>query len=262
MNKEAKLGVLVWGVIGFLVVGAVAVYSARPVPPAVDEATRCPLDRPPPAQTFILVDKTDPFTAPQNALLARRIATEARRIPRHGQIRIAVLERALDERWVACNPGRREDVNVWIENPLWVEQAFEERFGGPLDSLLIDLQQGTVAPQSPILESIQALARGFDPATLDKRLIVFSDLLENNGAYSQYRDPLSFGAWLERAGDALAALRGVEVEVVYLKRDNGRRIQTQPAHRGFWLDYFQASGAAAVDWNAEGLIQGNAWVGR
>src|SRR3546814_13411971 len=104
----------------------------------------------------------------------------------------------------------------------------------------------TLFRSSPIMESIQSIAvsafQGFggDGA---KRLIIASDMLQHGADYSQYGGKLDFAQFRQSAQyrKLRADLRGIEVEVFYLRRETRKSAQGA-AHVQFWRDYLEDLG--------------------
>ena len=89
-----------------------------------------------------------------------------------------------------------------------------------------------------------ALDRNFD-STAGRRLVVVSDLLQNVPGYSHYQSPPDFEQWrgTPYAREFLdLSLLGVRVDILYLKREVTRSLQTR-GHVTFWEEYFHAVGA-------------------
>lgn len=247
MSREAYQALVVWLVVVVLLGGLATALWAVPSPPDMDEETLCRKHNPPPSQTILLVDKTDPLTPPQRDRLAQLIRDELARIPRHGELLVFVIDQHgsfLTPRFAACSPGTQDQANVWYENGRDLEARFEKHFAAPLAALLADLQRGTVSPTSPILESLEAVAHRFESHVPELRLILFSDMLQNSADFSHYRYSLRLETWTRQP----PVLYGVQVVLYYLERDNGRRIQRQPEHRAFWDAYWQHTGAYSVSW--------------
>lgn len=254
LEREHYLG---WGYITAVVLLLAAIFTwlqlvARP---SVDDSTLCEEGCLPPAATALLVDKTDPLTASQVDRLDSLIKRVKNSLVKQERFSIFVLQ---DEDvffskpvFSLCNPGTRNDANQVIENPTRIQQRFEKKFGEPLSKILVDLQKGSVAQFSPVMEMIRHVATSpeFQASSENRRLIVFSDLLQNVPRYSHYSELLldgteAFGRLrATRYFDSVSTdLSGLIVDLVYLQRDNGRRIQGEE-HLAFWRAYLSAQGA-------------------
>ena len=219
---------------------------------ALDETTLCPKGG---ARTLtvVLVDRTDPLTTIQRAALRRRLEEIKDSVAQYGALRIYSIEpigeTLLPPLVNLCNPGRGADIDPKFGNPRLVEKRWRERFAIPIEALLDDLMQIHEADSSPIMESIQSIAvsilRGNAAAEIPKRLIIASDMLQHTVEYSQYKGGLDFQEF-RKSGyyrRLQADLRGVEVEIIYVRRDTRRAAQGK-AHIQFWRDYIGDLGGA------------------
>ena len=146
-----------------------------------------------------------------------------------------------------CYPGDADSANPLIENPRRRAKIFEEKFQRPMLTALARLVAAR-PPQasSPILEMIEAAALRPDfDSTQKRRLVVVSDMLHNTAGYSHYQGARDFADF--RGGDygrrfLELPLAGVDVRILYLKREETAALQTR-GHVRFWEDYFSALGA-------------------
>ncbi len=221
---------------------------------AIDETTLCPKDG---ARTLtvVLVDRTDPLTTIQRAALRRRLEEIKDSVAQYGALQIYSVE-PIGETLLRpvvdlCNPGRGADIDSKFGNPRLVEKRWQEGFAMPIERLLEDLMQLDEADSSPIMESIQSIAvsilRGNVAAEIPKRLIIASDMLQHTVEYSQYKGGFDFQEFRESDyyRRLRADLRGVEVEIIYIRRDTRRAVQGK-AHIQFWRDYIRDQGGAVT----------------
>jgi hypothetical protein len=145
-----------------------------------------------------------------------------------------------------CNPGKT--VSAWIGNPVKVAERHKKLFYEPSIGQVRELAKGTPERESPIMETIQAIAlRTLSaPASSSahaKRLIIASDLLQNSPTLSQLKGVSSFDAFHESDGfkRVAAPLQGVEVKVFYLRREHSPQGKQ---HIAFWQAFLAANGAA------------------
>lgn len=219
---------------------------------ALEETTLCPKDGAH-TLTVVLVDRTDPLTTIQQAALRQRLEEIKDGIAQYGALQIYSVE-PIGETLLRpvvdlCNPGRGADIDPAIGNPRLVEQLWRERFATPVEALLDDLVKADEADSSPIMESIQSIAvstlRSKAVEEIPKRLIIASDMLQHTAENSQYAGGLDFQEFRKSAyyRRLQADLRGVEVEIIYIRRDTRRAAQGK-AHVQFWRDYIGDLGGA------------------
>jgi hypothetical protein len=221
---------------------------------ALDETTLCPKDG---ARTLtvVLVDRTDPLNTVQKEALRDRLQEIQDNVAQYGALKIysvePIGETLLRPLVDLCNPGRGSDIDPKFGNPRLVEKRWLERFAVPIEALLDDLMQTHEADSSPIMESIQSVAvstlRGNPAAEIPKRLIIASDMLQHTIEYSQYKGGHDFQEFRKSAyyRRLQADLRGVEVEIIYVRRDTRRAAQGK-AHIQFWRDYISDLGGTVT----------------
>ncbi len=199
-----------------------------------------------------MIDKTDPLTGSQEDTLRSKISKLRNKdLQLYEKLSIYVLDDrnyAFPEpRFAFCNPGGRKHANRIYQNPELMQNKFDEVFGTPLNKALADIQLGDTRPSSPIMEMIQTVGRlrDFRPTpTHRRRLIIFSDMLQNVPDYSHYRTKPDYRIFKENsyAQRLRVDLGGVEVRIIYLLRNGARHLQTN-AHGVFWEQYLESLGA-------------------
>lgn len=258
-TRNARLAGL--GVVLFGLLAGGGVYVASLINPALG-ADLCPTGREPEAEVVVLLDATDPWNATQRAAIRAEFARIQESVPRFGRVRLFALEERLDGLpepvLELCNPGREGDfasVPVlgrlsarFFANPAQLAR-WRGEFEGALDGMLREVAEGAGGRTSPIMETIQGIALDAFPrsSAAERRLYVFSDMLQHSPAYSHYQAPAWLGDDAGRLADVAAAgtshLRGVGVEVLLLDR----RIRGEgrgPADLvGFWETWFAEQGA-------------------
>lgn len=221
----------------------------------LDPETLCPTDRPV-AHTIVLIDKTDPLSVGHQRVFETVINTLKTDLATHERLSIFVLT---DEDYSSpvpvfslCKPSDGEDANELYQNPSKLRARYQEHFGAPLDTVTAALVEGDERPYSPIMEMMQEIAvlPEFSPeATTARRLILFSDMLQNVPAYTHYGGGIPDFAAFEQSPYAnrvlatlsptreTALLRDVSVEIYYLirPRTEGRQVR---GHILFWERFF------------------------
>lgn len=222
--------------------------------PQLDQATMCPVDGPR-GLIVLLVDTTDPLSPVQQADLKNHLQKTKVSVPEYAAVDVYTvgpstdhgLLKSLGER--ICNPGDGRNASTFTSNPRLMKEKWEDRFSRPLDEVFGRMLNSPEADRSPIFESIQSVAVtafGVLPErTKLRKLIIVSDMLHNTEEYSQYHGIGSFAAFRSSPyyRRVRADLRGVDVELYYLRRNNGPQGKQ---HIEFWQQYFEDSGATLV----------------
>ncbi len=244
MNGKAILGVALTVLAVCLAGGGVyAVHTLKQK--KFDPDTLCPLEGPK-AVTLILIDKTDPLTAAEQARVRSLVEAEADAVQRGDRITVKLLQQkdgigdaGLTAAADLCNPGA--EANPLFENPKRVAARYKSAFREPLGRALASAGGAGSAPSSPIAKSIhESLAAVQGPPGLSLKLILVSDLMENSGDASAYTGTLGEAA-LRRAipPSTQARLKGVELRVLLLGRP--RYAKQQAAAIATWRRFFQAA---------------------
>lgn len=239
-----------------LVLGAFAFAGVMLRPPPLDPETHCRTDRPVRAHTIILIDSTDRFEARHRRKLQAVAAQERARLERFDRLTLMRLDtrrpREPSILFSRCLPLPPEDVNPFTQNPRLAQETWEESFADALASALRSAQAGGPNRASPILAGLRAVAADpeFGPDTPRRRLVLVSDLLEHNpNGFSHYGEAIDYAAW--RAADPAAApadLSRVALRVVPIDRPDHAARQAR-AREQFWASYFDATRAAAVEFD-------------
>jgi hypothetical protein len=249
-HKIAKLGALAALTCFCSVAGPACISTAASRP--IDYATGCPKDGNYSAIFAVLLDTTDPLSAPQRVTVEKKLHKFAEEVPRYGKLEVFSVrpssDRLIEPLIQVCNAGRASDTNMWTGNPRLMEKRWHEKFMDPLDeSLKVALSGSANAKQSPIMEEIQQVSvQAFfetPPKTL-KRLAIVSDMLQNSAVLNQYRDPEPLEKFEREPGfvKVRPELSDVGVTILYVRRSSEFRRQGE-RHVEFWQSFFGASGA-------------------
>lgn len=225
----------------------------------LDKDTLCPTNRDIGRHIVFLVDQTDPLTNSQKDYLLNRVRGLRAELKRFDRMSIYTIEdqgKLPDLRFSLCNPGSKADLDKdwWLNRfntASWWERDYKNKFEAPLLTVADDLTRAGSLAESHISATISLVSRteGFTSDLSNRRLVILSDLLENTPAYSQYAErsggDLSLARFEAAAPGLPPELAGTEVEIVYLARENGQKVQSEK-HLEFWRGYFQKYGATAV----------------
>lgn len=242
-------------VIVALLVGAVGymLYRLQPVP--YDEDSLCLVSDELPPHTAIIIDKTDEYTEVESDLIARTIRRARDQLDVGERITLFELDQngRFDPRGelTMCNPGRGDQVNPLFNNPRMMEEAYAEKFAGPMDEVLADLVEPKEAPSSPILEAVARLAQteNFSERVPRRRLIIVSDMLQNSDIFTIYGGGGSLPEDIPSARDTAdaidsrygGALSRVQIEVRLIQRDRYVDMQ-RGALKEYWDEVFSDLG--------------------
>jgi hypothetical protein len=200
--------------------------------------------------TVIAIDATDVLNEIQRLALRNELTDIVERLPVNEGVqiwRVAPSEGAVPDAAgpLICKPERTG--NPWRQNPKQVERRYVVRFQEAVFNEIDEFIKAGSEPQSPIMESIQAIAiRTFDlPEYHDVRrrtLVVASDLMQNTSTLTQLHgvEPFEKFAATQNYRRVVARLAGVHVELLYLQRTNSPPFKR---HIEFWQRYFADAGA-------------------
>lgn len=140
------------------------------------------------------------------------------------------------------NPGR--DANEWIENYRLKQEAFNKEFLDPISELAQGIGKRPDSPSSPIVETINRVAgwHMFSSDVPERKMIIFSDMLQNSFNCSDYRHSQVVVASSTGCPD-FEPLEGVDVTIDYILRRNKSFLQTKK-HRKKWINRFEEAGAS------------------
>ena len=209
-----------------------AMLLLRPDAVARDEETMCP-ESGPSGITAILVDTTDRVASVSRAdILGRLDDLVAESEPdemivayESQPVSEAVGGGPLEPLLTVCNPGDPDEASELTRSPALIRRRLEERYRAPLERVFRDLLDRLQAPETPLMENVQAIAvtqfssRRYDG--LSKRLVLVTDLLQHSDNLSFYGGLPDYASFARSPGaDALRTdLDGVEAEILLVQRE-------------------------------------------
>lgn len=171
-------------------------YLTTERPPELDRTSLCPVDGPR-AVTAVLVDATDDLPDASKRQVTAIVSDAAVSLAPHEMLDIRVIDVSGSRSvFTRCNPGDGAGLSEWTANPALARRRWEEGFRRPTELAIAASMASARAKTSPIMKAIQdtALER-FTSSQSDiasRKLIIISDMLENDPDYSHYSGDLSF----------------------------------------------------------------------
>jgi hypothetical protein len=158
MLRETALGIALLVGAGAATGAAGYFYALRPRPLALD-AQQCPAV--PVGTALAFVDLTDAWSPIEQERIRKGILGLAERLQKHERLVLhGIGAQAADAPWRdfrRCKPSNSGHVNPLIENERIERGTYEREFLTPLQKVLPDLVKGKSAPQSAIVESLEAV---------------------------------------------------------------------------------------------------------
>ncbi len=249
MNQTKWLTAASWAVAaiclaGFLAFGYATELDRRQHAIRPDDG--CLAYAPPPAVTLVLIDRTDPLQGDQPRRWRAALDSEVARLPAGGVLLIGAIGPSTPAEMSLvrlCKPLAGRGVRA-----VQLQEAFSDR----LDAIERDLRRSPAASRSAILGTIVTGAS--DPAFLirtsgPRRILVISDLLENDEPASVYRR-----GGLSLPDGAGAPLAGATIRFAVLHNLRDGRLQTRQLIDAWTRWAAGPAGAQAVEADA-------AWLG-
>jgi hypothetical protein len=206
--------------------------------------------------TAVLLDATDELSAVQREDIRNRLDTIKNELSIQGRIDLYTLGDKRDNMarklFSMCNPGSGKEVDALSQNPRLMKQRWIKDFSIKLDDELHKALAGKQASESPIMEAIKDVAvQSFGAAAtvgaIEKKLILASDMIEFTSEYNQYRggQSLNFDSFAKSAYYKKVRtdhLRGVDVQIFYVRRPTEKGVSGSKEHILFWEHFFRGSG--------------------
>jgi hypothetical protein len=243
LRKHLLGGALTVLALGVLAAGAY-VYATVARPPALDQASLCPVDGAH-AVAVVLLDSTDEIPDIAKREIRTVLVDMAETLPAYELLDIRLLDPKLPggkSIFAKCNPGDGSGLSEYTANPRLARQRWLEGFRQPLDAALEDGFRPTPGKTSPIMETIQRIAverfTGRAAEEVSKSLVVISDMLQHGPDYSQYTGDLSFDRFKSSRAyrKVQTDLHGADVLIYYIQRRTGKPINSAD-HIRFWADW-------------------------
>jgi len=242
----------------FLIVSVVAVfialaffrYQVQQKQVLVDPETLCPIATPSPKYVALVFDKSDAYNSIQQHFLKRFFSEFKTNLLAGTQISVYVIDGQFKDHvsadFVVCAPRTGQDANAFYENPKLIRLRWQQRFEQPLDKVIDGYMQAGKAGSSPIMEALQVVSLSAFPVasrSVDKQIILVSDMLQHTPEWSHYRGQMDFSTlqktnYYQRIN---TDLQNAEVSILYVRREGMEKLQNK-RHAFFWADYIESIG--------------------
>lgn len=240
-------GALIAATLGILGFGAHYYLTAERAP-ALDKATLCPTDGPR-AVTVVLVDASDDLPEPSKRQVQSIVADAADALLPYELLDIRVIDATRSSSrtiFARCNPGDGSGLSEWTSNPEMARRRWRDGFRQPTNDAIAQSMTSAKSSTSPIMASIQDVVlhrfTGRQPNVASRRLIIVSDMIENNPDYSQYSGDLSFARYRKSAAyrKLRTDLNQAEVSINLVQRIS-RKPADDLALIQFWREWISDS---------------------
>lgn len=252
-NERGKIiGLVVMAVFALGIFGAI-IGSACSPKPQFDKVTGCPMEKgviAPKGHTVVLVDETDSLTPIQADFFSAQMEQMVGEMKPGELLSVYAITgdpaESRKPRIEVCKLRDGSDASRLTENEKKMRKQFDIHFKAPVEALVDTLTQKRASgAASPIMEAIQFVSvNSFKKRNVkgDRRLIIFSDMLQNTKAYSFYDAKPSIERFKQSAYAAQTKtyLPGVEVSLYYFA--TRPELQTND-NVEFWKAYFKNAGA-------------------
>lgn len=250
------------GLLGFILLGGASwMIGAAWSPPLDDEM--CPEGQEAGSEVVVILDVTDPWSELQREVLLTEFDRMRQTLSRFAKVHLFVVTEDEEELPNAvlslCNPGGVEDfdavplvgrLGAWLfANPELLDR-WQADFHTALDQVIDRVAESSPGARSPIAETIwSAGARVFEASNAEeKRIVLFSDMLQHSEAYSHYRSAVwerEDAANLARRAPA-GLLRGVSVELLLVERGLDGPGTGPGRLTEFWEEWLSVQGATLI----------------
>ncbi|MGO9547214.1 MAG: hypothetical protein ACLPPF_20770 [Rhodomicrobium sp.] len=236
LNKDIVGYIIIFVVAAIMVTLGLVFRDIKKNQVRTDPTTYCKLHEPLEEATIVIIDKTDPFSPAQQAIIREKLLQIKEGIAQYSRLSIHILwnekELAAGNRQLMfslCNPGQRKDANRFYENPGMIQANYDKTFRIQFDNILAGLLQPGTAAFSPIADTFFGAIEAEEAVknAKKKRIILISDLLEYTKDANFYDPKLVSWEKLKArmSADSPACLRDTTVEVIAVTRDKKFQLQ-------------------------------------
>lgn len=193
---------------------------------------------------ILLLDRSDPLSATQQRELESVLQTMEWETPDAGKVSVFYLDNYsgayLKPEATGVMPDRHK--SGLMSNEHFEEERYRKNFLPQIRSAVLAVQNATNMEGSSIAETLSKVRNrpDFSPDVRERRILLFSDLLQNSGLCNDHDSKRRCTA--DRLSMNLPDLRDVRVDILYLQRLQYTALQTQE-HRNMWADLLRNAGA-------------------
>ena len=214
----------------------------------IDPETLCHAQGPS-GVTVVLLDLTDPLSVTQQQRLRNHLDRDIAQAQTDRLFSVGVVNEDAQE-WGAlfarCKPATGKAANALYENAAIIADRYKAEFIQPLHAALERSLSVEEQNASPIMEALQFLVAQtphFPDTTVDRKLIIVSDMLQHSETLSFYRNQ-GWDHFAKSNGQARLAgnLSNVAIEIFRIPR-HGRNIPAAGLVEDFWVRYFDKQGS-------------------
>lgn len=232
--KKDVLGASGWigisiGTLSIALIVGLLLVSQFNKSPLLDSVSLCQIDTELVGSMAILIDTTDKIQERSSRSAQVYLAKKIDSVPENTLISVFVMSEDSSSHITPlisrCKPSDGSTASELTQNPVLMKRRFQEEFYVPFSETLNGLFDKEPADYSPILESLQSISiEAFQPYpdSVEKRLLVISDLLQHSTNYSMYAEQPDYSHYKQRAetaGQYSLTLKDVEVEFLVLPRE-------------------------------------------
>ena len=190
--EKDRRGILILGGCAlFIAAGGAAAFTVARSRPR-DKKTSCLRDEKPALQTYVIVDRTDPWSATQTALLKAAMTNIANSVNTEERLTLIAFDGSAERPPVAifdqCKTPDGSSANPAFQNPFRVEKDHQETFVKPFEETLTAITTPSRAKETHLVAFISNLAAQiqYEARAGKTRIVIFSDMAENTPALSVY----------------------------------------------------------------------------
>ncbi len=241
-SRRGTLFAIALAVAMVVFVGALIVILIITLPPPSDAKTGCALAGVEQHVVFS-VDLSDPIPANELRVVLAEVERRAQALPIGSRLTVQALGaksgQFTEPLFDRCKPRDGAMVSAWTANKALQDEIYDREFAAPLKKSLDRLTTTDKHDNSPIIESLAAVATDPRFAQAHRRiLVVVGDMIEHSAIVNMYRPGVDFAA-VERAGykpvrDLKLSLTGAQVTLLQVRRAEAGRYQTSAQH-AFWV---------------------------
>jgi len=202
---------------------------------------------------IILLDVTGSYSLIQHKTIRQAIENTVEDLAVDEQLQLHFITSSVSDvvqpLMKVCNPGQGEDVDALFGNANMIKKKWEDKLFGPLNDILTEFDSAnTVAPKSPIFETIQMInnqsIKGSEEGT-KTRFTIISDFIQHSDDYSFFKNNVKNFWKSNYQHKVYTELKNVDMELLFVRR-NGRENYLGKTYLDFWKEYFTKSGSENV----------------